>query len=122
MRMNVIKLMIRCLLLFLFLLGLNGCGTNDDISGVYTEIDPEEFPIEILLLEDGTGSFTYGGAQIGPEEALLWEHQNNGGYEVNYFNDEGVVIATEEFIVEDGILVFIVNGETYRYRKSNDAT
>ena len=122
MRMNVMKLMICCSLLFLFLLGLNGCGTNDDISGVYTEIDPEEFPIEILLLEDGTGSFTYGGPQIGPEETLLWEHQDNGVYEVNYFNDEGVVIATEEFIIEDGILVFIVNGETYRYRKSNDAT
>ena len=26
-----------------------------------------------------------------------------------------------EFIVEDGILVFIVDGETYRYRKSSDA-
>ena len=36
-------------------------------------------------------------------------------------DDEGVVIAVEEFIVEDGILVFIVDGETYRYRKSNDA-
>ena len=73
-----------------------------------------------MLLEDGTGSFTYGGAQIGPEETLLWEYQDNGVYEVNYFNDEGVVIAVEEFIVEDGILVFVVNGETYRYRKSND--
>ena len=40
---------------------------------------------------------------------------------VNYFDVEGVVIAVEEFIVEDGILVFIVNGETYRYWKSNDA-
>ena len=115
------KLMPRCSLLFLFLLGLNGCGTSDDVSGVYTEIDPEEFPIEIVLSEDGTGSFTYGGEQIGPEEALSWEYQDNGVYEVNYFDDEGVVIAVEEFIVEDGILVFIVDEETYRYRKSNDA-
>ena len=115
------KLMTRCSLLFLFLLGLNGCGTSDDIPGVYTEIDSEEFPIEIVLLEDGTGSFTYGGAQIGPEEALSWKYQDNGAYGVNYLDDEGVVIAVEEFIVDDGILVFVVNGETYRYRKSNDA-
>jgi len=102
--------------------GDNGCGTSDDISGVYTEIDPEEFPIEIVLLEDGTGSFTYRiNAQIRHEEALSWEHQDNCVYEVNYFDDEGVVIAVEEFIVEDGILVFIVDGETIRYRKSNDA-
>ena len=113
------KLMTCCALFFLLILGLNGCGTSDDISGAYTEIDPEEFPIEIVLLEDGTGSFTYGGAQIGPEEALSWKYQDNGVYGVNYFDDEGVVIAVEEFIVEDGILVFIVQGETYRYRKSN---
>jgi len=74
-----------------------------------------------VLSEDGTGSFTYGGEQIGPEEALSWEYQDNGAYEVNYFDDEGVVIAVEEFIVEDGILVFIVGEETYRYQKSNDA-
>jgi hypothetical protein len=115
------KLMTRCSLLFLFLLGLNGCGTSDDVSGVYTEIDPEGFPIEIVLSEDGTGSFTYGGEQIGPEEALSWEYQDNGVYEVNYFDGEGVVIAVEEFIVEDGILVFIVDEVTYRYRKSNDS-
>ena len=115
------KLMTRCSLLFLFLLGLNGCGTSDDVSGVYTEIDPEGFPIEIVLSEDGTGSFTYGGEQIGPEEALTWESQDNGVYEVNYFDDEGVIIAVEEFITEDGILVFTVDEKTYRYRKSNDA-
>tara|TARA_Y100000590_G_scaffold407113_1_gene497045 strand:- start:329 stop:682 length:354 start_codon:yes stop_codon:yes gene_type:complete len=115
------KLITRCSLLFLFLLGLNACGTSDEISGMYTEIDPEGFPIEIELLEDGTGTFTYGGAQIGPDEALLWEYQDNGVYEVNYFNEEGDVIAVEDFIIEDGILVFSVNGEIYRYRKSIDA-
>ena len=115
------KFMTRCSLLVLFLLGLNGCGTSDDVSGVYTEIDPEGFPIEIVLSEDGNGSFTYGGEQIGPEEALTWKSQDNGVYEVNYFDDEGVVIAVEEFMVEDGILVFIVDEKTYRYRKSNDA-
>lgn len=115
------KLMTRCSLLLLFLLGLNACGTSDDVSGVYTEIDPEGFPIEIVLSEDGTGTFTYGGDQIGPDEALSWEYQDNGAYEVTYFDDEGAVLAVEEFFVEDGILVFIVNGETYRYRKSSDA-
>ena len=49
--LDAMELMTRCSLLFLFLLGLNGCGTSDDISGVYTEIDSEEFPIEIALLE-----------------------------------------------------------------------
>ena len=114
-------LMIRCSSLLIFLLGLHGCGTNDDVSGVYTEIDPEGFPIEIVLSEDGTGTFTDGGEQRGPDEALSWEYQDDGVYEVDYFDEEGAVIAEEEFFVEDGILVFIVNGETYRYRKSNDA-
>jgi len=114
------KIMTRCSLLFLFLLGLNGCGTSDDVSGVYTEIDPEGFPIEIVLSEDGTGSFTYGGEQIGPEEALTWESRDSGVYEVNYFDNEGVIIAVEEFTTEDGILVFVVDERTYRYRKSSD--
>ena len=115
------KLLTRYSLLSLILLGLNGCGTNDDVSGAYTELDPDGFPIEIVLSENGTGTFTYGGEQIGPEEALSWEYQDNGVYEVTYFDDDGVVIAVEEFFVEGGILVFVVNGETYRYRKMDDA-
>ena len=89
------KLITRCSLLFLFILGLNACGTSDEISGMYTEIDPEGFPIEIELLEDGTGTFTYGGAQIGPDEALLWEYQDNGVYEVNYFNEEWIQLQKQ---------------------------
>lgn len=115
------RLMTRSALLLLLLLGLNSCGTGDSVSGVYTQIDPTGFPIVIVLSEDGTGTFTYGGEQIGPEEALVWEYQDNGGYEVDYFDDEGAVIAVEQFTVEDGNLVFVVNGETYRYRKSTDA-
>lgn len=113
--------MTRSSLLFPTLLGLNGCGTNDDVSGAYTELDPDGFPIEIVLSENGSGIFTYGGERVGPEEALSWEYQDNGVYEVTYFDDEGVVLAVEEFTVEGGILVFVVNGETYRYRKMGDA-
>jgi len=47
--------------------------------------------------------------------------QYTGEFRADLFHGQGEILlpSGDRFVVDDGILVFIVQGETYRYRKSN---